>query len=99
MPNRATRYKRECATENQAGACFYCGAQLAPGNLSADHLWPCWYGGDDRAENIVAACRECNQLKDKLPPLFFMRIRKQLKAAMETERKIFAALITEKHES
>lgn len=43
--------------------CMYCG-QLAPvTGLSRDHVVPKSRGGRDRWENVVTACRRCNQHK------------------------------------
>ena len=41
--------------------CAYCGG---PGN-EADHIIPRVRGGDDSLENLVCACRECNNKKGK----------------------------------
>ncbi|GIX31575.1 MAG: hypothetical protein KatS3mg124_2047 [Porticoccaceae bacterium] len=48
--------------------CMYCGAPGKPGELTRDHVVPLSRGGTDRWENVVAACRRCNQRKgNKLP--------------------------------
>lgn len=43
--------------------CLYCGNMFALQNLSRDHVVPKSRGGRDRWENVVAACRRCNQHK------------------------------------
>ncbi len=37
--------------------CVFCGSHE---NLSTDHLIPVHRGGDDRADNLVIACKSCN---------------------------------------
>ncbi len=43
--------------------CMYCGGVFAFTGLSRDHVVPKSRGGKDRWENVVAACRRCNQHK------------------------------------
>jgi len=43
--------------------CQYCGKKLPKDELSLDHVKPRWAGGQLCFENIVTACRVCNQLK------------------------------------
>lgn len=43
--------------------CLYCGNYFASYSLSRDHVYPVSRGGQDRWENVVAACRRCNQRK------------------------------------
>jgi len=48
--------------------CLYCGKPFPVANLSRDHVIPRSRGGEDRWENVVTACRRCNQHKgDRLP--------------------------------
>jgi len=70
--------------------CAYCGGVFPEGQLSVDHFWPTKLGGSDDAGNMVTACRECNLLKDALPPLFFRAHREALASAMTKEREMFA---------
>ena len=44
--------------------CLYCGEELPPRLLTRDHVVPLSAGGTDEWENVVAACRPCNQRKD-----------------------------------
>ncbi|KKL27829.1 hypothetical protein LCGC14_2381250, partial [marine sediment metagenome] len=37
--------------------------QFSSGQLTRDHIVPTSRGGDDKWENVVAACRRCNQHK------------------------------------
>ena len=43
--------------------CLYCGEQLRDKALSRDHVRPLSLGGKDRWQNVVTACRGCNNLK------------------------------------
>lgn len=43
--------------------CMYCAGEFAPAQLTRDHIVPVSRGGSDRWENVVAACRRCNQHK------------------------------------
>lgn len=43
--------------------CMYCARSFATSDLTRDHIVPTSRGGDDRWENVVAACRRCNQHK------------------------------------
>ncbi len=53
------------------GRCWYCGCELTapvgagtmPTTATRDHIVPRSKGGSNRAENIVAACRGCNNAK------------------------------------
>jgi len=48
--------------------CQYCEKRFTKGNLTIDHVTPKSAGGPKTWENIVAACRKCNQKKaDSLP--------------------------------
>lgn len=56
--------KREHMTA-QANACLYCGGNLQLGSTDLDHIVPRSTGGATIFNNIVAACRPCNQSKGK----------------------------------
>ncbi|GAB1258466.1 HNH endonuclease [Aurantivibrio plasticivorans] len=43
--------------------CLYCGSQFSYASLSRDHVQPRSRGGQDKWENVVTACRRCNQHK------------------------------------
>lgn len=43
--------------------CLYCGESFPAAALSRDHVVPRSRGGEDRWENVVTACRRCNQRK------------------------------------
>lgn len=43
--------------------CLYCAHPFPAAALTRDHVVPLSRGGDDRWENVVTACRRCNQHK------------------------------------
>lgn len=52
------------------GRCFHCGKQLTEANRSSgrgvwepDHLRPHSQGGTNHADNLVAACKNCNRAR------------------------------------
>jgi hypothetical protein len=48
--------------------CIYCGGQFSRTTLTRDHVRPTSRGGEDRWENVVAACSRCNWRKDNRTP-------------------------------
>ena len=48
--------------------CLYCGHQFARHELTRDHVVPTSRGGRNNWENVVAACKRCNWLKDCRTP-------------------------------
>ena len=44
--------------------CMYCGKHFSNALLTRDHVQPLSRGGLDVWENVVTACRACNQTKD-----------------------------------
>lgn len=60
--------------------CAYCGVD---GTLTEDHLVPLARGGSDFIENIVPACRDCNESKGARDTLTFIkrRVRDKSRAA------------------
>ena len=60
LTNRALFYRDQCQ-------CLYCGQYFDFADLSRDHVHPRSRGGEDKWENVVTACKRCNQRKgDKL---------------------------------
>ena len=48
--------------------CQYCGCQFGRGELTLDHVIPRSRGGETAWDNVVAACRTCNQRKGNRTP-------------------------------
>ena len=57
--------------------CQYCGAHLSASHLTLDHVIPKSRGGAKTWENIVTACKRCNQRKgNRTPEEARMRLRR-----------------------
>ncbi|AMX03291.1 HNH endonuclease [Microbulbifer thermotolerans] len=56
LTNRALFYRDE-------HTCLYCGNVFCSRELTRDHVHPVSKGGRDEWENVVTACRRCNQHK------------------------------------
>jgi 5-methylcytosine-specific restriction endonuclease McrA len=50
------------------GICYYCGRKFSPSELTMDHKIPLSKGGNSDKENIVTACKECNNKKKYMLP-------------------------------
>ncbi len=60
--NNQALFKRD------AHLCLYCGKQFMARELSRDHVTPLTYGGTEAWNNVVAACKRCNNHKaDRTP--------------------------------
>lgn len=55
--NNRTLFKRD------AHLCLYCGKHFLTNQLSRDHVKPISQGGQDTWNNVVTACRRCNNHK------------------------------------
>jgi hypothetical protein len=55
--NNETLFRRD------AHLCLYCGERFPTSQLSRDHVTPLSRGGHDTWNNVVTACRRCNNLK------------------------------------
>lgn len=55
--------KRRTIFERDNRQCSYCGVALEWASYHCDHVEPVSKGGSDGAENLVAACRDCNLSK------------------------------------
>lgn len=55
--NNPALFKRD------ARLCLYCGQRFADRDLSRDHVTPLSHGGEDAWNNVVAACKRCNNHK------------------------------------
>ena len=56
LTNR-TLFKRD------AQICLYCGQRFVTSELSRDHVTPISHGGKDLWQNVVTACKRCNNHK------------------------------------
>ena len=53
----------------QEGTCHYCQKHFEPKDLTMDHIVPVSRGGKSSKNNIVPACRPCNQSKKMHTPV------------------------------
>jgi len=51
------------------GRCYYCNTSVLPKELTMDHLVPVIRGGKSVKNNIVTACKACNNKKKYLLPI------------------------------
>jgi 5-methylcytosine-specific restriction endonuclease McrA len=66
----AKRMFRESIKARDGHKCVYCGSSE---NLTVDHIRPKSKGGTDTADNLVTACRPCNQAKGSMHVDVFMQ--------------------------
>jgi 5-methylcytosine-specific restriction endonuclease McrA len=66
----ARRMFRENIKARDGHKCVYCGSSE---NLTVDHVRPKSKGGTDTADNLVTACRPCNQAKGSMHVDVFMQ--------------------------
>jgi 5-methylcytosine-specific restriction endonuclease McrA len=62
------RFSRANVFLRDHGVCQYCGHQYAKNQLTLDHVIPIVQGGKKSWENIVTACKPCNQRKGGRTP-------------------------------
>ena len=67
-PRLHVRFGRQAVFRRDGFACQYCGASPRAADLTLDHVLPRHRGGRDTWENVVAACRRCNQRKGGRTP-------------------------------
>jgi 5-methylcytosine-specific restriction endonuclease McrA len=60
--NNKTLFRRD------AKVCMYCGIHFMTRDLTRDHIRPISQGGRDIWQNVVAACRRCNNHKGGRTP-------------------------------
>ena len=60
--NNHTLFRRD------AYLCLYCGKRFSGGQLSRDHVTPVARGGIDHWNNVVTACKRCNNHKASRTP-------------------------------
>lgn len=53
----------EALFARDARLCLYCGERFGERELSRDHVTPLSHGGGDNWNNVVTACRRCNNHK------------------------------------
>ena len=51
------------------GKCYYCGTEVPSKELTMDHIVPIIRGGKSTKNNVVSACKECNNKKKHSLPI------------------------------
>ena len=64
----AVRFSRETIYARDRGQCQYCHRPVLRRDVTYDHIMPRSRGGQTLWENIVIACRPCNQKKGNRTP-------------------------------
>ena len=67
-PRQFHRLSNPALFSRDAYTCMNCGNRPGVGLLTRDHVQPKSRGGQDRWENVVTACRRCNQFKSNRTP-------------------------------
>ena len=83
---RELRKSRWWKNQIAGGVCHYCGARVAPQELTLDHVVPIIRGGLSVKNNCVPACRDCNSRKKYLLPLEWAQYLEGLRKASEEGR-------------
>ena len=80
IPRQTHSLSRKNILARDAHTCQYCNRRCAVGELTLDHVLPRSRGGASSWENLVAACRRCNNFKGiRLPEEASMKLRKRPK--------------------
>jgi 5-methylcytosine-specific restriction protein A len=58
-------WKQKCGV----GRCYYCGNEVPPKELTMDHIVPIVRGGKSVKNNLVPACKDCNNKKKHSLPV------------------------------
>jgi hypothetical protein len=81
-----TRSKRVAALiERDGPGCSYC--NCTPVSYEVDHFVPRAKGGEDRMNNLLLACKECNRAKRDSLPEDYLRDRPELFHVLSTNLK------------
>lgn len=61
--------------------CYYCGREFPENELTIDHIVPLIRGGKSTKNNMVPACKECNNKKKYLLPIEWSQYLQNLKSS------------------
>jgi len=67
--SRELRRSRWWSNRLALGLCQWCGGSFPPDELTMDHIIPLSRGGKASRNNVVPACKECNNKKKYLLPM------------------------------
>jgi len=68
LPHRNVPPTRSAIMLRDAQTCQYCGIMPGRQELTVDHVVPRSQGGEHSWQNLVTACKPCNQRKGSLTP-------------------------------
>ncbi len=66
---RELRKTRWWQQKTASGKCYYCGCQTEHKDLTMDHIVPLGRGGRSTKDNLVPACKDCNNKKKNMLPV------------------------------
>lgn len=66
---RDLRKSRWWQQKTSSGKCYYCGKKVAYKDVTMDHILPLARGGKSSKDNLVPACKSCNNKKQSMMPL------------------------------
>lgn len=62
-PNYVPPLTNRALFRRDSNVCLYCGQRFSARDLSRDHVTPLCQGGQDHWQNVVTACKRCNNRK------------------------------------
>jgi 5-methylcytosine-specific restriction endonuclease McrA len=68
VPSRSYKLSKRNVFIRDNHTCQYCGKVFSVYSLTVDHVMPRSRGGKTSWENLVAACKKCNNRKDNRTP-------------------------------
>ena len=81
IPHQTRALSRKNILLRDRNTCQYCGAAMASGELTLDHVIPRSRGGLSTWENLVACCHSCNRRKgNQLPHEASMNLMREPRA-------------------
>lgn len=63
---KLSRQERQAVYDKCNGHCAYCGIELPISRMQVDHVDPISLTGEDVMENMLPACRSCNNYKHSM---------------------------------
>jgi len=68
LPAGGVKYSRESVFKRDNYVCAYCGQAFRESELTIDHIIPRFLKGETTWNNVISACRACNNLKANRTP-------------------------------
>ncbi len=80
--HKLSKEKRQAVYDKMGGHCAYCGCEIALKDMQVDHMTPVYFcethgldsGEVNALDNLLPACRSCNQYKGTLTVEKFRRL-------------------------